>query len=183
MDPIDLLRLLLDPARLAVAGALAAAAEPLDGATLAARAGTDRRTCLETVAALVDAGLVTRAQDGFRLAPSAWRAVAEAIADEPEPPAERIGHGMTPAEREVLARWFEGHRLTGLPTNRTQRLVVLERLALEFEPGRRYPETEVNSILGAFHPDWSTLRRALVDHGFLDRANNQYWRSGGRVPT
>lgn len=183
MDPLDLLRLLVDPARLAVAGVLAAADAPLDGTALAERAGTDQRTSLEVVGALLEAGLATRTHDGFVLDHAGWRALAEAAADEPEPPAARIGHGMTSDEQEVLARWFEGHRLTALPSNRTQRLVVLERLALEFEPGRRYPETEVNSILGGFNPDWSTLRRALVDHGFLDRANNQYWRSGGRVAT
>ena len=65
------------------------------------------------------------------------------------------------------------------------RLVVLQRLALEFDVGRRYTEAEVNSILGAFHPDWSALRRGLVDEDFLDReprgGGNMYWRSGGRV--
>lgn len=181
MDPTDLLRLLVDPGRLAVAGVLAAADAPLDGTALARRSGTDRRTCLETVAALVAAGLATRGEEGFVLDREGWVALAEQVATEPEPPAARIGHGMTSGEQEVLARWFEGHRLTRLPTNRAQRLVVLERLALEFEPGRRYPEPDVNSILGRFNPDWSTLRRALVDHGFLDRAHNQYWRSGGRV--
>ena len=181
VDPDDLLRLLVDPARLAVAGCLAAADEPLDAAALASRSGTDRRTCLETVAALLQAGLATRDETGFALDPAGWRVLADEIATVPAPPDVRIGHGMTADERAVLARWFEGHRLTRLPTDRNQRLVVLERLALEFEPGRRYPEPEVNSILGHFNPDWSTLRRALVDHGFLDRANNQYWRSGGRV--
>lgn len=183
MDPTDLLRLLLDPARLAVAGVLAAADEPMDGAALAERTGTDRRVCLETVAALVDAGLATRIEGGYRLAPKGWREMAARTAVEPEPPDARIGHGMTADEQEVLSRWFEGHHLTRLPSSRPQRLVVLERLALEFEPGRRYPETEVNSILGRFNPDWSMLRRALVDNGFLDRASNQYWRSGGRVTT
>lgn len=183
VDAIDLLRLLLAPDRLAVAGALAAATGPVDGAWLAERSGTDQRVALEVVAALVDAGLATRTDAGYRLDDQGWRAVAAAVATPVEPAAPSIGHGMTGAEREVLARWFEGRRLTRLPTNRGQRRVVLERLALEFEPGRRYPETEVNSILGAFHDDWSTLRRALVDHGLLDRANNQYWRSGGRVLT
>ncbi len=183
VDPIDLLKLLVDPARLAVAGALAAAAAPLDGGELAARAGTDQRTALATVAALVDAGFAVRTDAGFCLDPDGWRAVAAEVATEPAPPDATISHGMTADEQEVLGQWFEGGQLTRLPTHRTQRLVVLERLALEFEPGRRYPETEVNSILGQFHSDWSTLRRALVDHGFLDRANNQYWRAGGRVPT
>lgn len=183
VDPIDLLKLLLDPARLAVAGALAAADAPLDGSELATRAGTDQRTALETVATLVDAGLAERTDAGFCLHEDGWRTIAAEVATEPEPPDVTIGHGMTRDEQDVLARWFEGRRLTRLPTSRQQRRVVLERLALEFEPGRRYPETEVNSILGRFHDDWSTLRRALVDNGFLDRANNQYWRAGGRVPT
>ena len=44
---------------------------------------------------------------------------------------------------------------------------------------------KVNEMLFAFHPDWSTLRRYLVDEGFLDRDHvddqNWYWRAGGRV--
>ena len=39
----------------------------------------------------------------------------------------------------------------------------------------------VNDILVAFHPDYAALRRYLVDDGFLDRADNVYWRSGGSV--
>ena len=48
-----------------------------------------------------------------------------------------------------------------------------------FEPGLRYPESRVNEILGEFHPDYAALRRYLVENGFLDRADNHYWRSGG----
>ena len=59
--------------------------------------------------------------------------------------------------------------------------MVLERLALEFEAGRRYSETEVNEILGTFHEDYASLRRYLVDEGLLDRAEGQYWRAGGRA--
>jgi hypothetical protein len=63
----------------------------------------------------------------------------------------------------------------------TKRRIVLERIALEFEPGRRYDEAEVNVIVGAFFNDHAALRRYLVDEGFLDRDHGVYWRSGGRV--
>ena len=58
---------------------------------------------------------------------------------------------------------------------------MLERLALEFDVGTRYPEREVNRILEAFHPDVVSLRRYLVDEGFLSRERGEYWRSGGGV--
>ena len=96
-----------------------------------------------------------------------------------------IGFGMTDEERSVLSRYFSGRTLTEIPSSRAKRLVLLQRLALEFDVGRRYVEREVNEILFEFHPDWSALRRFLVDEGFLDREHiddqNVYWRSGGRV--
>jgi hypothetical protein len=72
-------------------------------------------------------------------------------------------------------------RLVSIPSSRTKRLVVLELLAQEFEPGRRYSESMVNLTLGRFHPDTAALRRYLVDEGFLDRSAGEYWRAGGPV--
>jgi hypothetical protein len=56
---------------------------------------------------------------------------------------------------------------------------VLDLLAQEFEPGRRYSEKAVNLALGRWHADTAALRRYLVDEGFLDRAGGEYWRTGG----
>jgi hypothetical protein len=65
---------------------------------------------------------------------------------------------------------------------------VLEHVAATFEPGRRYPEREVDAVLRAWTgdarpsgPDHATLRRYLVDHGLLARDRGEYWRSGGWV--
>jgi hypothetical protein len=70
-------------------------------------------------------------------------------------------------------------RLHTIPTKHSKLLVVLDFLAQSFEPGQKYPEARVNDVLGAFHPDYAALRRYLVEEGFLDRADNVYWRSGG----
>lgn len=83
----------------------------------------------------------------------------------------------------MLGRFFSGRRLTSLPSNRTKRLLVLERLALEFDAGIRYREREVDFSLQMFYADYATLRRYLVDEGFLTRADGVYWRTGGRVST
>jgi hypothetical protein len=70
-------------------------------------------------------------------------------------------------------------RLTSIPTKHGKLLVVLDHLAQEFEPGKTYPEAQVNEILKRFHPDFAALRRYLVENGFMTREENVYWRSGG----
>lgn len=89
--------------------------------------------------------------------------------------------GVVPTDDErILANFLTADgRLHTIPTKRAKRLVVLDRLAQEFEPGRVYPEAEVNEVLARFHPDYAALRRYLVDDLFLTREGGHYWRSGG----
>ena len=72
-------------------------------------------------------------------------------------------------------------RITSIPAAHGKRLVVLDWLAQDFEPGVRYSERQVNAILERRHPDTATLRRYLVDERLLDRAGGEYWRIGGTV--
>ena len=81
----------------------------------------------------------------------------------------------------MLRTFFRNGRLTEIPAKETKRRIVLERIALEFEPGERYDEQHVNVIVGRFLNDYAALRRHLVDGGFLDREGGVYWRTGGRV--
>jgi hypothetical protein len=85
------------------------------------------------------------------------------------------------AQRERVLRSFFGAdgRLHTIPSKRSKLLVVLDRLAQEFEPGRTYPEAEVNDVLNRFHPDHAALRRYLVENDFMTREDGWYWRSGG----
>ena len=76
-------------------------------------------------------------------------------------------------------RFFDGDRLVVIPRRRAARLAVLDRLAAEFEPGRRYGEATVSHILSRFHPDYCALRRYLVEEGFMERRHGVYWRAGG----
>src|SRR5262249_26376840 len=82
-------------------------------------------------------------------------------------------------EGAVLRHFFVAGRLRELPAKKGKRLIVLTRLALDFEPGVRYPEAEVNAQLKRYHPDFASLRRALVDEGLLSRAAGASWRTGG----
>lgn len=87
---------------------------------------------------------------------------------------------VTPDQERVLRGFLDAEgRLHTIPTRHHKLLVVLDRLAQEFEPGRTYPEGEVNQVLHRFHPDHAALRRYLVENGFLTREDGSYWRSGG----
>ena len=184
METNRLLTLLLDTDRLAVAGALAVRPRSTD--ELIETTSLERKVVLAVVGNLRSVGLVSADDAGvYSLDDKAMRLAAQQAAEIEIPMDPVMGYGMSDDERQVLERFFSGRVLNDIPTQRAKRLIVLQRLALEFDPGRRFTEFEVNEVLGAFHPDWSTLRRGLIDEGLLDRettgGDNTYWRSGGRV--
>jgi hypothetical protein len=180
--PRELLALLAEPDRLRAVAAVALGATTL--AEVAERAGLEPRAAARALSRLVAGGLLDgEAGKGYRVRTEALRRVAipppgEATQDE-EP------------EDAVLRRFISKGRLLAMPAARGKRLVVLDHLAGLFEPGRRYPEPEVNELLKRYHPDYAMLRRYLVDDGFLDREDEPapsgarsvkvYWRTGGSV--
>lgn len=60
--------------------------------------------------------------------------------------------------------------------------LVLQEIARRFEAGRFYSEKDVNLILQNVHDDFSTLRRYLIDYGFMERKTDgsQYWLNTDR---
>jgi hypothetical protein len=65
-------------------------------------------------------------------------------------------------------------RLLAIPAQHKKRMSVLHRLVEDFEPGRRYPETEINQIIGRRHWDFAALRRYLVHEELMQRRNSIY---------
>ena len=177
--PDDILRALADPERLRIAGALAtgdAAAGPL-AETLRLPLPRVRRHLTRLAAA----GVARLGSDHrtHRLDRETVRWAAEQVG-----PRRDAGIALGAAnedEEAVLRAFFRDGRLTEIPSKASKRRIVLERIAIEFEPGVRYDEREVNVIVGGFFLDHAALRRSLVDEGFLDREAGVYWRVGGRV--
>jgi hypothetical protein len=177
--PDDILRALADPERLAIAGALARA--DADARALADDLGLALKRVRTHLNRLHAAGIVRLREDRatYRLDAETLRWAAEQVG-----PPRGAGLPLGAAnedEEAVLRTFFRDGRLTEIPQKRTKRVIVLERIALEFEPGRRYEEKEVNVVVGRFFTDHAAIRRYLVDEGFLDRDHGVYWRSGGRV--
>ena len=183
--PRELLALLAEPDRLRALAAVALGAGTL--AEVAERAGLEPRAAARALSRLVAGGLLDgEAGKGYRVRTEALQAAAIPPAAETERAEGDVGQGD-----EVLRRFIHNGRLLAMPAARGKRQVVLDHLAGLFEPGRRYPEPEVNELLGRYHPDYAMLRRYLVDDGFLDRADEKagsrtvkvYWRTGGTVDT
>jgi hypothetical protein len=71
-----------------------------------------------------------------------------------------------------------------IPTKSKKIIAILEYVTVSFEKNRDYNEKQVNDILENFHPDTSTLRRYMIDYGYLGRENDgsRYWRIDPEVP-
>jgi DNA-binding transcriptional ArsR family regulator len=81
----------------------------------------------------------------------------------------------TEDEGRTLRAFFDGDRLLSIPAQHSKRLTILRQLAeTVFERKRKYPEKEVNQLLAVRHPDAASLRRYLVDEGFMARKNSVY---------
>jgi hypothetical protein len=84
--------------------------------------------------------------------------------------------------RDLKLRGFvRDGRIEAMPAKRSRRLLLLDEVAQVFEPGVRYPEPEVNRVLGQMFSDYAALRRYLVDEDLMGRADGEYWRIGGPV--
>lgn len=149
-----------------------------DTDAVAHAAGLTRSATTKALAALAAVGLVAGAGGAWAACPEALTEAARTAAGmrevlQPE------DLGATPVQAAVLRGFVVDGRLQRMPAQHSKRLVVLDFLAQRFEPGVRYREAEVNDRLLAFHSDFATLRRALVDEGFLERRDGAYWRAGG----
>ncbi len=176
-DALRLLGLLSAPDRLRALSALVLGART--GEEVAARTGMPARDALAALERLERGGVAVREEGEWLPRPEALReAVARAAESRAEDP---VPEGAGGEEAAVLRSFLREGRIVALPVQRAKRLVVLDHVARAFEPGVRYSEPEVNAVLRVFHSDHASLRRALVDEGFLDRDSTRYWRCGGTV--
>ncbi|OMG50476.1 hypothetical protein BK140_05995 [Paenibacillus macerans] len=75
----------------------------------------------------------------------------------------------------VIKNFFTAEgRLKSIPAQLKKKLVVLERIALKLEPGRKYSEKEMNELIKGYHDDYATIRREFIIHRFMFRENQIY---------
>lgn len=175
--PEALIGLLAEESRLKVVAAVVLGAR--SEGDIAAATGLAARAVRQALDRLTRGGIVEATPGGgMRVATERFKEAAQkAAAARPQRGPEDLG--ATADQAHVLRNYLEDGRLTHIPAARSKRLVVLDFLAGQFEPGRVYQEQEVNYLLGRFHPDYAALRRHLVEEELVERRDGFYWRTGG----
>jgi len=58
-----------------------------------------------------------------------------------------------------------------------KKIVILKKISEQFDRNKRYSEKELNSIIKAIYEDFATIRRYLIEYGFMERTNDckEYW--------
>jgi len=166
---------LADPDRLKVLSAVVLGQKDVAG--ISQDSGLSSPVVTRALSRLMSAGLVAENPSGYEANEAAktmkkalYRASAEAKEEFP---------GVQESMAAELRKFFRRGRLVEIPASRPSRLAVLDYLSWTFEPGQYYPERLVNALIRRYHPDHATLRRYLVDEGFLQRSRGRYWRTGG----
>ncbi len=169
---------LSDVHRLQVAGRLAAGNQTV--AQLAEALGEPPAAIRKHLDALAAAGLVAGPVDAaqrYRLCRDHIHALAAQVLTRPPVAVpETDDEFAAKVLRDFLTP--EG-TFRELPAQEKKFLVLVRQAGQVFELGRRYSEKEVNDALRRLHPDTATLRRALIDHQWMQREADgaTYWRS------
>jgi DNA-binding transcriptional ArsR family regulator len=171
-------KLLLDEERLQILGALFTA--PKTVSQLAQKLTLRPRAVINHLDLLTKAQIVkppTKSDAPYSIDLAALLAAKKQLfASEKAHKLAQLPEDMNLEQREQLLPYFDKTTLTEIPFKEKPLLALLAWLAEKFSPGQTYPEKQVNEILKVVHSDTASLRRLLVDYGFLARANNQYWR-------
>lgn len=83
-------------------------------------------------------------------------------------------YSITEQEREKTMKTYmdEQGALKQFPAKEKKKIILLGEIMKNFKRDVAYTEKEVNRILGRIYSDYPTIRRALIEYGFMDRSDD-----------
>lgn len=175
---------LADENRLKIIGLLAQ--KPSSVEALAEALGLSVSTTSHHLSRLAKSGLVSARTDGhyyiYSLDTDKLREMSQQLLHEEN--LRGLSQGVKAAEgdafdNKVMKSFVDGEgRITAFPAQEKKFQALLRYVVNAFEPGRHYPEKEVNEILKRFNEDSASLRRGLVEYKLMERegGGGAYWR-------
>jgi predicted transcriptional regulator len=178
---------LADANRLKIVGLLAARSYSVE--ELAALLKLRPSTVSHHLARLAEAGLVSAHTESYysvyKLEEAALEERTRRLLSREDFTAAIADMDLDGYDRKVVADFCRRDgSLKIIPAQRKKLEAVLRYVVRVFEPGRRYPEREVNELLARFHADTASLRRELVGYGLMQRegGGGMYWRTDQAAP-
>ncbi|WP_152381391.1 DUF2087 domain-containing protein [Paenibacillus brasilensis] len=169
----------------------------MHGQALAKKLNLSQPTVTHHASKLREAGLIKERREKntvyFTLNPELIRQHAEATVRfifEKGEGEEEMSELNETLEATVLRNFFaKDGKLRQIPAQYKKKLIVLQMLAEKLEPGRIYPERELNERIKQYHEDFATIRRELIMHQFMYREREMYelnpremWTRWDQVP-
>ncbi len=176
---LDFLRGLSDARRLQIAGRLAGGRYSVE--QLAEMLAEKPATIQRQLDQLVHLGLVEAPEaegQTYRLRLDRIHALAGQVLARPR--AEAPVESADEYERKVLREFLRPDgAIREFPAQEKKFQVVVRYALRAFEAGQRYTEKEVNERLKRLNRDSATLRRAMVEYGWMQRegGGGAYWRA------
>jgi biotin operon repressor len=175
---VNALKALADRSRLLVVNALLE--KPHCAEELAERLRLAPSTISFHLRRLEEAGLVTKNKTQYyvvyELRPDLLRMSLKDFVTMPPgddgPEEKRMRQGR----EKVVRAFFRNGALVRIPKQWRKRTIVLEEFLGSFEPGKEYEEDEVNERIAPLYADYCTIRRMLVDQGYMTRRGQKYRR-------
>lgn len=173
---IEVLKALADASRLAVVNAL------LEGPHCAEELATRLRRSPSTITfhlkKLEQAGLVSRSRSQyygiFQLNNEVLDITLKDFVSHPSGDDGPEQKRLRKYREKVLQTFVKNGRLVQVPKQWKKQRIVLDELVKQLDPSKEYREGELNVVLEAFHLDYCTLRRLLIDGGYMTRDGQRY---------
>ncbi|WP_100009824.1 DUF2087 domain-containing protein [Lentibacillus sediminis] len=90
-------------------------------------------------------------------------------------------YAITTEEKEKILKNYFKQGLNGpldiFPSKEKRKIVVLQHIMKRFDADKTYSEADVNNVLCLVYDDYVTLRRYLIEYGFMERSRDgmEYW--------
>jgi hypothetical protein len=171
---LNFMKSLADAERLKIAGLISV--DALSQAQIAERLEMNPADVQHQLEQLIAAGLAHKEGSLYRLNSQAFEKLTRQVLAQSHPPAP-VFDGDEFEVKTLRAYIAPDGTLKTIPTQHKKLMVILHHLVKNFEPGVKYPESQVNQKLRRFNEDTASLRRYLVDNKLMIREKGMYWRS------
>ena len=171
---------LADQTRLKIVGLLAQ--ESYSGEQLVAILKVKPATISHHLSKLAEADLVTVETSGhsklYRLQLDTVHAMAKHLVEKDTLAQAAETVDVDAFDRKVVRDYSRRDgSLKEIPAQQKKLQAILRHIVKEFKAGQEYSEKQVNEIIGRFHADTASLRRALIEYKLMQRASGTYWRT------